>query len=137
MSSQIPDKIATAEKIGRRLFHTSDVNRARNGTGWRQFLYRGCKRLSTDRVSVGSTKELTEIACQETAARDGQFVGWAKVPVESAATGGRTVEASPTESNRYHADIVLPDCVVACKEKETRHAMELAKCASYMESTLS
>ena len=123
------DTINPAEELGRRLFHKKDVRRIRNGnTDWHRFSNKGRQKLSTDRVSVPSLEEISNIAREESAILEyGSFLGWAKILAGDAAKDGRTVNPSPTERNPYHADIVLPICVVGCTKDEIRHAKELAR----------
>jgi hypothetical protein len=62
------------------------------------------------------------------------FQGWAMLTVNDAASDGRTVQASPIESNRFHADIVLnlPEDGDR-RDMQKRHSVDLAARASWVD----
>ena len=63
------------------------------------------------------------------------FYGWAILTADKAASNGRFVEASPVESNPYHADICLnvPDNPDR-RELQKQHSVELAAHAKWEEA---
>ena len=60
------------------------------------------------------------------------FHGWAILTVNNAAANGRTVQASPIDSNPFHADICLnlPDDGDR-REIQKEHSVDLAAHASW------
>ena len=63
------------------------------------------------------------------------FYGWAVLTADKAASNGRTVEATPAESNPYHADLCLnlPDNPDR-RELQKQHSVELAAHAKWEEA---
>ena len=96
----------------------------------RVFLERiGVLRLSVDRLNHAQLAEMAEISDEVARGRGKTFYGWAKLLVGDAEQHGRTVEASPQLSDRYHADIQLninTQDPVDLKDLQTQHATELA-----------
>lgn len=120
--------VSLYETIGRRVFYKKDVGRIERGNcDWRLFYHLGTRCLSTDRVCLVPLDELSTIARRESVDREGTFLGWAMVSVHKASTNGRTVIASATKTNDYHADIALPHCAVSIKSAAVRHAREIAR----------
>ena len=84
-----------------------------------------------DRISVhilGDDLKDTAKRCDDIAKQRGAnrtFYGWAEVPVAIAEQHDRTVIASPTHDDPWHADIVLPR-EPSGKVALERHAEELA-----------
>ena len=60
------------------------------------------------------------------------FYGWAILSADDAASNGKTVEATPIESNPYHADIRLnlPDNSHR-RELQKQHSVDLAARAKW------
>ena len=63
------------------------------------------------------------------------FYGWAILTADKAASNGRTAEATPVESNPYHADLCLnlPDHSDR-RELQKQHSVELAAHAKWEEA---
>ena len=63
------------------------------------------------------------------------FYGWAVMKVSDATANGRTVEATPTDTNIYHTDIILhlPDDNER-RDQQKQHANELAAHAQWREA---
>ena len=63
------------------------------------------------------------------------FYGWAILTADDAASSGRTVEATPIESNPYHADICLnlPENSDR-RELQKQHSVDLAARAKWEEA---
>ena len=76
--------------------------------------------------------ELFQIASEELAIHNRHLHGWAVVTVRDARGSGRSVEATSTDTNPYHADIVMgfPPGDDA-KDQAIEHANDLALYASY------
>ncbi len=93
--------------------------------------------VSVDRMDHASRNEMAAIAIERGQGRGkegAEFYGWAILQVREARGNGRTVEASPLESNRYHADIHLNLSNDAeRRDEQKRHALELAVRASWEE----
>ena len=67
--------------------------------------------------------------------RNVRFYGWAVVSSEDALENGRLVNASPLESNPFHADIILPDLAREMRDEQVRHAQELADASRWRDRT--
>lgn len=98
-------------------------------------------RLPVDRLDLALLDRLTEIH-----RRNGQrrtpprrFYGWGVVTKRDAESNGRTVHATPTEENPYHADIRIPHRGGAEEQAPFErnllriHAEQLAKAAVWLE----
>ncbi len=94
-------------------------------------------RISVDRMDHATRAEMVELAVARGLERDREFYGWAILTVADAETNGRTVEATPLESNPYHADICLnlPDDGDR-REWQKQHSVELAARAVWEEAML-
>ena len=83
-----------------------------------------------DRLDLAPEKELADLAALRGKERNPPrpFQGWAVLTVSDAAANGRTVEATPTETNPYHADIHLnlPPDALDRRRLQKLHAVELA-----------
>ena len=87
-------------------------------------------KISVDRMDHAEREHMARIATARAKERtdDGKtFYGWAMLTVGDAANDGRTVEASPIESNPFHADICLnlPD-EGNRRDLQKRHSVDLA-----------
>ena len=92
-------------------------------------------RVSVDRMDPAERKEMAKLATIRGQGRGNGgkgFQGWAILGVSSAATNGRTVEATALEDNPYHADICLnlPDNGER-RESQKEHSVDLAVRASW------
>ena len=84
--------------------------------------------VSTDRLDAAeSPGESAAIADREADEAGEIFYGWAAVSAEAAGRDGRRVCPSPTDSNPFHADIVLPEGPRGEKDTRRRHALALAE----------
>ena len=85
-----------------------------------------------------SRNEMAAIAAERGQGRGkegAEFHGWAILSVKQARGNERTVQASPLESNPYHADIHLNLSNDAeRRDEQKRHALELAVQASWEEA---
>ena len=125
------------EHIGRRVFYRSDVKRTKKRSAVSVFLEReGEPCLSTDRLSLCPLEEISEIAETESKNRDGKFRGWAKITAAKAGEDNRHVKASPTNGNKYHADIVLPEDAVTERIEQRWHARRMALAAEFKDPAL-
>ena len=91
--------------------------------------------ISVDRMDHAQRDEMAKIAIARGRDRaDGgkDFQGWAILTVDDAAANGRTVQASGTELNSFHADICLnlPDDEKR-RDLQKEHSVALAARASW------
>jgi len=92
-------------------------------------------RISVDRMDFAPRQVMAMLAVARGRGRESggrTFYGWAILTADRAAANGRTVEATPFESNPYHADICLnltdsPDR----RELQKQHSVELAAYARW------
>lgn len=120
------------EYVGRRVFYRSDVKRTKKRSAVNVFLEReGEPCLSTDRISLCPLAEISEIAETESTDRAGEFRGWARLTAAKAGDDKRHVKASPTNGNKYHADVALPEEAVTERIKQTWHAKRMALAAEF------
>lgn len=93
--------------------------------------------VSTDRLSRGDLHAIARLAKDRGRGRTPprQFFGWAEVSVLDAERDGRTVRATPTEENPYHADIHLNLGLERGDERwkaeQKAHAIQLARRAEW------
>lgn len=136
MSEQLPD-LGISENIGRSVFSSTAAKRARKDGTIIPAVFlesREADSISVDRMDHAVRTVLAALSTQmgqnRTPPRD--FRGWAVLTVEAAASNGRTVRATPNESNRYHADIFLhlrdDD---ERRDGQRQHATELAARATW------
>lgn len=85
----------------------------------------GTTELSVDRLSLGQVDRLVVIADAGASARRRRFYGWMATSALEARLHERSVVASPTDENPYHADIVLPDSVETIDDQ--RHHAQLLR----------
>ena len=126
------------EALGRSEFSGKAADRARAGKPIRPetFLVRERdETVSVDRLDDAPESELAGLASSRGRERTPPkpFQGWAVVTVSDAETDGRTVEATPTETNPYHADIRLnlPPGVPDRRRLQKLHAVQLAARATW------
>ena len=91
--------------------------------------------VSVDRMDHADREHMATIAITRGKGRgDGgkDFHGWAILTVSDAGANGRTVEASPVESNPFHADICLNlPSEGNRRDIQKRHSVDLAARASW------
>ena len=131
MSELLPE-LRETENIGRSVFSGKEAKRAGKGIVIPDvFLEKRPEvvSISVDRMDHAPREVLAALSMQigqnRTPSRD--FYGWAVMTVEAAASNGRTVRATPNESNIYHADIFLNlDADEERRDRQKQHANELA-----------
>ena len=118
---QPPGKIGPDETVGRQVNSRKNAKRYRNRPiPWRAMFEARCRSdISVDRLHLDWQVEVTQVARQ----LQRTFYGWVVVTPDTAQEQGRGLEPSPTATNPYHADILLPD-----RDEDTRreHATSLA-----------
>ena len=134
----LPD-LRESEAIGRRVFSSRNARRARNGRVVPDIFLESveAESISVDRLDYA---ELSVLAALSEKAGQGRippkhFFGWATLGTGEAASGGRTVKATPDEDNIYHADIFLN--LPRSDERrdiQKQHANELAAVAEWLDS---
>ena len=129
---QLPTLAAT-EAIGRNVFSSRAAKRARRRGVVIPEVF--LERLEAESISVGRMGYVSNSVLAELARGRGQdrhpprnFHGWVIIEVSDAASRGRTVQATPTATNPYHADIFLN---LSADDKERRdkqiqHANDMA-----------
>lgn len=131
----VPDHIASDEELGRGVFSSKEVKRARRSrVSHNAFLEKvGQTDISVDRLSIAPEEEAVAIADNVGTARNRTFYGWAVVTAEESRRNGREAIASPLNDNPYHADIRLPELTAEDREEQKRHAQELADVSRWRE----
>ena len=129
------------ENLGRAVFTRRSRNRAlrRGAIDHRVFLEsEPAKQISVDRMDHAPNEKLAAWSREQARNRgtDRRFYGWAVLKVRDAKKDGRTVEATPTLQNRYHADISLNITVTGEKRKyqQEGHALQLAAHSRWLEA---
>lgn len=126
-------EIASGESLGRSVHSSKSARRAERGNiQFSVFEKRGDRRLSVDRLSLMSHPEARSIATERGTRRGLNFYGWAVVTTNDAESSGRIVEATPTDENRAHADIVLPEQAIHNRGIAIWHAKQLAEAARWL-----
>ena len=87
--------------------------------------------ISVDRIYDSFEHEILRVALDETPA-DRNLYGWAKLTAKQARDSDCRVKHSPTRSNRFHADIVLPTNISGIKYAEIEKAKELADASEWL-----
>ena len=128
-------EIGHGEALGRSVHSSKSAKRAGRGNiQFSLFEKRGDRRLSVDRLSLMSDHEALAIATERGTSRGQNFYGWAVVSASDAESGGRVVEATPNDTNQFHADIVLPEQAIHDRGVAIWHAKQLAKTAKWLQS---
>lgn len=129
----VASQIKANEDLGRRCYSRMPAKRARRTKApivlHREFLPRGDSiNISVDRLSMAdqADADITAIARVEGVSRPGSFRGWFVIANSIASSNGRKTIASPTKTNPYHGEIVLPEIARHDQDERTRHAQELA-----------
>ena len=136
---ELPD-LKDSEDIGRSVFSSGAAKRAgRHGKIIPEVFLesREADSISVDRMDHAPLSVLAALSKQTGQSRTPprNFYGWATLKVSDAAANGRTVEATPTDANIYHADIVLhlPNDNER-RDQQKQHANELAALAQWREA---
>ena len=136
---QLPD-LKDSEDIGRSVFSSGAAKRAkRHGRIIPEVFLEG---READSISVDRTDHAPPSVLAALSTQTGQnrtpprnFYGWATLTVNDAAANRRTVEATPTDANIYHADIVLHlSDDNERRDQQKQHANELAALAQWREA---
>lgn len=140
MNHRVPPLIET-EHLGRSVFSGKLAKRARRQQPVPEafLVRREDDRISVDRMDHATRAEMTELATargRERGPAGKEFHGWAILTVAEAASNGRSVEATPLESNPYHADVCLnlPHDGDR-REWQKQHSVDLAARAVWEEAT--
>lgn len=125
------ESISNEDFLGRGIFKSKQAKRATKGNiDFDIFFYKESKSLSVDRFGFCSKKILSQIQDKNAELRSQteeiqrSFYGWAKIKAIIARRNRRTVQATPTKDNPYHADINLPENLE--RDEKISHAKELA-----------
>ena len=126
-----PAELDTNEDLARAVFSRRRGDRARTkgAIAIDIFLVREqAESISVDRMDHAPIDELAEWSRERVRNRESsrQFYGWAVLKVRDAEKDGRTVEATPTQQNRCHADIFLNVTGEERRRQQKDHAVELA-----------
>ena len=127
---QLPN-LGDSENLGRSVFSSSYTKRARKGIVIPEIFLgpHGEDSISVDRMDHVSRTVLAELSKERGQNRipSRDFYGWAIVKASDAALNGRTIQATPDDTNKYHADIFLnlPDNDER-RDIQKQHAVELA-----------
>ncbi len=121
-----PGKVASSELIGRRLFGSRSVGKGSGRIHHRAFLNTNSLDLSVDRNQYAPPEFLKAIAEQNGRDRKLSFNGWGVLSAEDASETGCSVRACPNSENPFHAEIRLPESMVA-KDDRVLEAKRLAR----------
>lgn len=131
--------ITASESLGRSV-HSSRASRiARKRDEIVPEVFVGEDPISVDRLSLGDVQGIATLAKARGRERTPPrgFYGWAELKVSDAEREGRTVRATPTEENAFHADIHLNLEVERGDERwrgeQKAHAIQLARRAAWRE----
>ena len=129
----LPTPVADQEILGRRIISSRDARRAsRNKIVPTVFIAaHPAIDISVDRIFVSFENEVLNVALDETPP-DRNFYGWAKLTAKQAREMNCCVKGSPTCSNRFHADIILPSNVSGDTDAEIARAKELAEASEWL-----
>jgi len=134
----VAGQIEPDEDLGRRLYSRSSAKRARRSrVPHTEFMPKATPmNISVDRISMADQAgaDISNIARVEGASRPGSFRGWAFIANSIAGRNGRKTMASPTRTNPYHGEIILPEMARDDKDERTRHAQELADASQWREA---
>ena len=139
-STQVPSaELDPNEDLGRAVFSRRRSDRARKVGHIHMdvFLEREqAGSISVDRMDHATYDELAEWSHKRGRGRKPpkQFYGWAVLKVQDATENGRTVEATPTQQNRCHADIHLNVKGEERKRQQKDHAVELADKSRWLDA---
>ena len=132
-----PAELDADEDLGRSVSSRRQRNRARRGiVDFDIFQSKQADSISVDRMDHAPIDELAEWSRERERNRKPprQFYGWAVLKVRDAARSGRTVEATPTQQNRCHADIRLNVTGEERSRQQRDHAVELADKSRWLEA---
>ena len=132
----VPKNINDDDLLGRAVFSSKPAKRASRGNiDFNFFFHEKSNSLSVDRFGFCHKKELTDIQDKNARLRSlkelirRSFYGWANVKAKIACRNRRTVQATPTEDNPYHADIYLLEGIE--RDEKIAQAKELASNAEW------
>ena len=131
LCSKMPT-LHAAEYLGRSVFSSRQAKRANRPQPIPEaFLVSpGDDRISVDRMDFATRQDMAELAVARGQVRSPAgktFYGWAILTAGNASSNGRTAEATPFESNPYHADICLNLTDGADRrELQKQHSVDLA-----------
>lgn len=118
-----PCDIQPDETIGRRVSSERDARTcatqsARQASLPLRVFRHNCRyKVSTDRLRDDYYLSVKVIAQEYDERRSRRFFGWAVIKQETIACAGHPLIASPQCDNPFHADIVLPKCVLKSREQ--------------------
>lgn len=118
-----PCDIQPDETIGRRVSSESDARSCSAQSAkqaslpLRVFRHRCRFEVSVDRLRQDYFWAVNDIAQKYDQGRCRRFFGWAVVTQETIASAGHDFVASCQPDNPFHADIVLPKCVLQSKQQ--------------------
>ena len=118
------------ERLGRRVHQRGDRAKVQSGNApLNLFISPDKLKISVDRLHDDFLAAVSVIAdnyYKYEHPEKRNFYGWAEVTQGKASEQGRTVEPSPLQGNKYHAEIVLPFIAAIDSKEMERHAIELA-----------
>ena len=134
-----PAELDANDDLGRAVFSQRSRNRARTKDAIDMHIFlesEQAESISVDRMDHAPIDELAEWSRERARNRKPprQFYGWAVLKVQNAARSGRTVEATPTQQNRCHADIHLNVTGEERRRQQRDHAVELADKSRWREA---
>ncbi len=135
-SPSMPCSVEDHEDLGHRVFSSKQKKRAENGTIVPSvFMEDPPTEISTDRLTYAPEQKAVALGDEHAANLEPigrrTFYGWAILLASKAAEQSRTVCATPTTDNPYHADIRLPENAVNCEARQKFHARQLAERACW------
>ena len=118
MSGSISDKIQPDDQLGREERFRTEARKAfsrqnrkdRGHARARKFKPpRGTNEISVNRMGLTSDAKMAEIGVQNAAFdNERKFWGWYKLSAQDIKDAGCSVKPSPTHTNLYYADIIIP-----------------------------
>lgn len=135
MIMELPD-IESFERLSRSVFSNKVAQKAQRGSMDRKIFLEAPERtsISVDRMDHAPIEVMAGLSRIRAQNRTGEFQGWAILTVRDARLDGRTVEATPTPDNRFHADIFLNVAEEERRDSQKHHAQELAKHSRWLEA---
>ena len=135
MIMELPD-IESFEQLGRSVFSNKVAQKAQRGSMDRKIFLEAPERtsISVDRMDHAPIEVMAGLSRIRAQNRTGEFQGWAILTVRDARLDGRTVEATSTPDNPFHADIFLNVAEEERRDSQKHHAQELAKHSRWLEA---
>ncbi len=125
-------ELRDTDVLGRGVFSRKNAKRADRGKIIHHIFLEKLEAgsLSVDRLDHAADDKMAEIGDWRAHLRKRIFFGWATVTVEQASKRGRSVRATETLENPYHADIYLNISLkMEQKDSQIEHAVNLAALA--------